>query len=161
MFARAILYAAAILAVAALVVGCGSGNAEPGSAADAAPATTAPPLSKAQLIEQGDAICEQGRKKAEAEIERLLNGNAKPSNAEREEFATTISLPAIQAQTEKLGALGVPTGDEKQVEAIVKGTEEVVAEAMKEPRLLAANVSPFVQVDKLATKYGFKVCSQL
>lgn len=177
MLARTILTVAVTAALAAFAAGCGGGD-DAGSAAQNTGSTSsnagnassseAPAgpegapggeLTKAELIEQGDAICERGRTKAEAEIGRKLKSNA--SKAEASEVIISVSLPAIQAQTEEMGALDAPSGDEAEIEAIVQSVKDAVAAAEKNPSLLSEKGSPFVKADKLATQYGFKACGQI
>jgi hypothetical protein len=145
---------AALLALALLAAGCGGGGGT---------ATATAPLSKAQFIKRGDAICEKTDKTQNSAIRKYTAKHPKGAStkAGQDELITSIGLPPIQQEAEELGALGAPRGDEGKVEAIVNGIEEAVGKAEEEPESTnkAGAANPFTGVDKLAGEYGFKACA--
>jgi hypothetical protein len=141
---------AALLLAGMLAAGCGSSD-------------SAPALTKAEFIKQGDAVCGKAEKEKKIAIESFLQdsgaGPEKPlTAAQNEEFVTTAILPPIKVQVEELEALGVP--DEQKASDIVEGLGEVVENVEGDPTLLTgkSDVDPFEDVAKKARAYGFKTC---
>lgn len=139
--------AAAVVALL-LIAGCGGGDS-----------TTA--LTKAQFIKQADAICEKTDKDAVAAMGQAAKEEKTAAGKSGEEQISAAVLLAglgvVQQEAEELAELGVPSGDEAEIEAIVDGIEAAAAKAEKDPRHLEA---AFAEVNKLAAKYGFKACSE-
>ena len=148
-----------VLAIAVIAAGCGSSSSEESTSS----------LTKAEFIKQGDAICAKGNKESEAEFEEFgeengLSENKEPSKAVQEELVTSIVLPSVSGQLEDIRALGAPSGEEEQVDEIIETVEGEVEEAEAEPALFfeaeEEGKSPFVEGNKMAREYGFKVCGQ-
>jgi hypothetical protein len=141
-----------VLAIGVIAAGCGSSSDSTSS------------LTKAEFIKQADAICTAGNKSDEAEFEAYAkeNGleNKEPSDAQKEELVTDVVLPSISKQGEEISALGAPSGEEDQVNAIVDGIEGAVEEAEGDPSVVLSGPGPFKEVDKLAKDYGLTVCGQ-
>jgi hypothetical protein len=150
---RLIAVIAGALAIALVVVGCGGGSDD-----------EAPPISKAELIKKGDAICEKGGGKAQTKLNSYVKENKiakgqEPTDAQFTEISEDILVPAIEVQIDEIRALGAPDGDEEQVEEMldvlqegIEGAEDDPVKAVKETsRLLAKG-------DKLLQEYGFEVC---
>jgi hypothetical protein len=141
--------------------GGGNGTAADDSAGDSQEAGT-PVVSKATFIKRGDAICEAGRLELSKAAEPLLS--AKPSEREELEMELVSSalVPVLEADIEGLRALGMPEGDEEQVEAILEGFEGILQTAEDEPEaFLAPGVNspdPWRKTDKKAEAYGFAEC---
>jgi hypothetical protein len=128
---KAIASLAAVLAIAAIAVGCGgddsSADGSGGSSEDAGPVTTAS-LSKAQYVKQASALCKQRRESRFKEMEAYIQENPGGSEEDRLEGAVEeIQVPTMEAQFDDLRALGAPSGDEKQVEAIIVAYEKAIA----------------------------------
>lgn len=137
---RVVLVLAAFVALA--VGGCGGGDS-----------TSA--LTKAQFIKQADAICKKADETQLNELGRVeqeLTGNA-ASRKNQERLVTEGGLPPIQEEAEEIAALGAPSGDEDQVDAIVEAIEAGVVEGGEDPEKLE---SAFAEADRLAKAYGFK-----
>ncbi|HWO47338.1 MAG TPA: hypothetical protein VNM41_04690 [Solirubrobacterales bacterium] len=156
---KALLAALAALAVvAALVAGCGGGD-------DTTTDETAT-LTKAEFIKQGDAICEKGNEELEGEFQSFAKENdipleKEPNTEQSEELVEEVLVPNIQNQAEELRALGVPSGDEDQVNAMLDSLEEGIEEAEDDPGdLFSGKTDPFGKANKLASEYGLKVCGQ-
>jgi hypothetical protein len=155
---RAFLSAIAVLvALAALVAGCGGGD-------DTTDETVT--LTKAEFIKQGDAICKQGNEEIEEGFEDFAEENdvpknKEPSNEQGVEIVETVILPNVQQQAEEIRELGAPEGDEEQVDELVTSLEDAVAEGEDDPEILFNDdTDPFAEVNRQATAYGFKVCGE-
>ena len=77
-------------------------------------------------------------------------------------MVSQVVAPAIQRQAEEIDALGAPSGDEEEVEAIVEALEAGAEEAEEDPGTIVEGKTsgPFAEANKLAGEYGFKVCGQ-
>ena len=141
----------ACLAALALVgAGCGSDKSSEKSS-----------ISKAEFVKKGNAICSQGNKEIEAKGRKVFGGtpNKKPSKAKMKEFASTVLLPSVEDQVNKIRALGAPKGDEAKVKAILDAADEGIQKGKQNPLSLAQEgPGPFQKANKLATAYGLKVC---
>lgn len=144
---------AALVALAAIVGGCGGDD----------DSDTADSLTKAELIKEGDAICEKANKQSEKEAEEFAKENdfslERPSKKQLEEAVTEILVPSLNQQVEELDALGAPEGDEEQVEEIIVSLEGASEEIEKDPSLV---FEPTVLKEpaQLAEDYGFEVCGK-
>lgn len=146
---------AVLVALAALVAGCGGGD----DTTDEATVT----LTKTEFIKQGDAICKEANEENEAEAEEYAEENGftleKASKDELEEAVADVLVPSLEKQAEELDALGAPEGDEETVEAIVTALEDSTAEIEDDPGLIFSGKS-LEKANKLAENYGFKVCGE-
>jgi len=142
----------AALAIAAAAAGCG----------DSGSASSAAPLTKAQFIKQGDAICAKADKEQVAAYLDFAKDEPKKleTKSGEEELVTVAGLPPVQEAIEEIGALGIPEGDESEVEALVTGMEKALEEAEADPSkvLESSAVTPFDKTDKMAREYGFVAC---
>lgn len=131
---------AALTAVllAALAIGCG-GSSE------------AAPLKKAQFIKQGDAIC------ATAQAERK-GQRQEATDQSSDSDVMRVLLEPVENMTEELGDLGVPVGQEKQVEGIISAYEEGAAKLEADPGG-PNSVAAFDKANKLAADYGLTGCA--
>lgn len=141
-----------LVAAAAVLVGCGGSDDE----------TT---LTKAQIIEQGDAIC----KKADADQVRILGRlNREKSfddrtRAEQGELVTGAGMAPILRQAEELAELPAPEGDAEEIEAMAEAIEASVKRARENPELVLGTnpLAVFEAGAKAAEAYGFKLCSEV
>ena len=152
---KALLAAVAVLvALAALVAGCGGGG-------DTTDETVT--LTKAEFIKQGDAICKEANEENEAEAEEFAEENGftleKASKEQLEEAVGEVLVPSLNRQTEELDALGAPEGDEDEVEAIIVSVEDAADEIEDDPGLVFEEKT-LEKPNKLAKAYGFKVCGE-
>jgi hypothetical protein len=151
---RLIALLAALAALALVVAGCGGGS----------DSTDSSSLTKAQLIKQGDAICEKGEETLEAEANEFAKENgidtSKPTKAQQEEVIEQVVAPALRKQAEELRELGTPSGEEEAVEEIFDTLEEGTEELEEEPGKLLEGNNPVEKAGNLAQKYGFKECGE-
>lgn len=153
---RASLSALAVLvALAALVAGCGGGS----DTTDSATVT----LTKTEFVKQGDAICEVANEGNQAEAEEFAKDNGfeleKASKEQLEEAVGAVLVPSLEKQAEELDALGAPKGDEKQVEEIIVALEDATGEIEDDPSLVF-KAKTLQKANQLAEAYGFKVCGK-
>nr|MDQ2631767.1 hypothetical protein [Actinomycetota bacterium] len=123
---KALLAVLAAFALMALVAGCGGDDSE----------TTAT-ITKAELIKQGDEICEKANEQSETEAEEFAEENdftlEKASEEQIEEAVAEVLVPSLQQQAEDLEALGAPEGDEERVEEIIVSLEDAASEIEDDP----------------------------
>jgi len=145
---------AALVALAAVVTGCGGGG-------DTTEATVT--LTKTEFIKQGDAICKKGNEESEKEAEEFAEDNdfelEKASKEQLEEAVSEVLVPSLERQTEELGELGAPEGDEDKVEAIIVSLEDATGEIEDDPGLVFQD-GVLKKPSQLADSYGFKVCGE-
>jgi hypothetical protein len=137
-----------LLSIAFIAAGCGDDTS----------------VTKAEFIEQADAVCKKTEKQKQTGIEDFLSkADAGPTNPLTAKQSTELErdavLPALQRQVEELNALDVPDGGaESKTSAILEEFEKAVEEVEKDPAILASKTDPFTKAAKLAGEYGFKTC---
>ena len=147
MYRRTFAILIGVLALAGVAAGCGGDDSDS--------------LTKAEFVKQGDAMCEEVNNDARAELGAFIakargsKGGVTPS--QEEELVTTVIVPLFQQQLDGLNELGTPEGD-AEAEEIIKGMEEVLAEAEANPVGLASSGDPYGKSEQLALDYGFKSC---
>lgn len=144
----------ALVALVALIAGCGGGDSTTG-----ATTTSEAPLTKAEFIRKGDAICQTGNEASTTEIEQFAKENgfgSEPSKAQFEEVVTEVLVPNLAQQADELDALVPPAEDKDRTEAIVASVREAITEIEKNPTSLEENA--LAKPIRLEKAYGFKVC---
>ncbi len=156
---RLIATAAGVLAIALIAAGCGSSS-------DNSTDSTAS-LTKAEFVKQGNAICATGNKQIEAGFESFgkehhLSENTQPTEAQAAELAETVLVPAVTTQIEGIRALGAPSGEEDQVNAILEAAEEGVEKAEEDPNALFSSngENAFGEANELSREYGLTTCGE-
>lgn len=139
-----------LLLLGSLVAGCGKDEkpAEP----------EGPPLTKAQVIKQGDAICRAGAKRVERAAGRRLGEDSTRADVRR--FVVRTMIPELERQVSDLRALRPPARDAPQIDAMLDAAEEGIAEARENPIRALTDPKVFAKANRIATKYGFKVCNK-
>jgi hypothetical protein len=136
-----------VLALAAIASGCGSGGDER--------------LTKAEFIEQADAICKQANNRIRKEYEAFVKENVGQngvSRAQGTEVGENILLPNVQSQAEEVRELEPPEVDEDQIAAMLDAFEAGVRKGREEPKSLFSADYPLDEANAMAHKYGLKVC---
>jgi hypothetical protein len=151
------------------MAGCGGGDDEGGSASGAtgsesnlgsADTAAVPPVDRATFIKQANAVCKPGKAKLLSALlayqQKHLN---EPSTKVVPDTTRKVIKPELEAQIEKLRALGVPSGDEAEVEkfftALLQGADEIIAE--KPPTFDEAE-RMLQQASDVARHYGIDEC---
>lgn len=144
-----------VAALAALIVaGCGGGE----------DATTAS-IGKAQFITKADAICAAGSEQTQADLAAYLKQEKLTLNENQteEESAALIAILVknVEKEVQSIRALGVPSGDDSQVGAILAALEEGAKEAEKDPQaVVQGEVNVLGKAGELAKEYGLQACGQ-
>jgi hypothetical protein len=156
-----------LLAMILALAGCGSssGSTESTETAETAETTeTTSSLTKAAFVKKGNAICAKSEEEVAAGVEKLAKENnaleKKPLSAKQmEAVAGEVLVPTVRKQLNEIRALGIPSGDEQEVEAIFAAVEEGIEKTEEDPSAFAEGGSgPFVKANKLAREYGLTVC---
>jgi hypothetical protein len=151
---------AAVLAAMALT-GCGGGGGETTAAIKPATTETAPALTKAELIAQGDGIC--------GEVNAAVGSVAASESGVPNEIAQVSTL--YMGMVERLKDLGTPQEDEGYAEFIAAADElakiegEVKLAADREDTTAlgeaASKAAPALEaLESQAAIYGFEDCSE-
>jgi|SRR5215218_9816458 len=153
---RAITMLGALLALA--VAGCGDDDDQ----STTTTSTAAP--TKQQFVRDANKICKSSTGKIErASSQFFANAppNEEPPPAEIEKFGKRTVFPTIQAEIDRIKALGAPAGDEAEVSAILDATQSGLEKLEQNPRQLAkGGAAPaFEQAQKLAGDYGLTQCA--
>lgn len=156
---RSFVGALAVLAAVVMVAaGCGSDSDTSGNDSST--------LTKAEFLKQGNAVCAKGNEEIEAGFEEFseehnLSEKKQPSQAQLEEAIESILIPGIRKQIDGLEALGAPSGEEAEVEAILSAAEEALEKGEEDPSVLAGETNgPFIKANKLAREYGLAKCGE-
>jgi hypothetical protein len=140
---------AGLLVIGALAAGCGSSN-------DNSTTSTAS-LTKAEWIAKADAICKAGNAKQNAAEQQTFK--QKPTQAQIQQFTTDTLLPNIQQQVNSIKALGTPSEQGAQANAVLASAQHAIDAVKADPSSLSQNNNnPFEETNKLAQAYGMKVC---
>jgi hypothetical protein len=149
---RGALACAALLCAGLIVAGCGSSSSSSSSTAAAKP-----PLTKAQFLAQGNAICTQGNKNLEGPEKAL---GTSPTDAQ---FVTFIKGPfksEIQRQIDAIRALRAPTADQATIKRIFDLAQTELDRVTSNPKAVeSSSVSPFKEFSTAAHAYGLSVCA--
>ena len=139
---------ALLFATAALIAGCGddedsgdSGASDSGS------------LTKAEYLEQGNAICAKYNKQLD-ELFPQIPGS--PGTPAFDSFTEEQIVPILETQISEVEALPAPEGDEEQVEAIFTAANEGLDTLEDDPSALAGDA--FTEANQLANDYGLTEC---
>lgn len=144
---RALSVSLIALALAALGAGCGGGG--PAELAIAS-------MSKSEFTDRVEAICADGRREA-------LRYQPNSTDEAEEAVAAVIEesvLPAITQAIDEIYALGAPTKEKKQAEAMLVSMEEAVerTEELKVPTVEEIE-QLFAPSGRLARKAGLFSCA--
>lgn len=159
---RLIVLFAGVLALAIAAAGCGSSD----DSTDTDTASVDVTITKKQLIAQGDAICKQGNEEIEEGVESYAEENNIPKNQEPSdeqgvEIVETVLVPNLLTQAELIRGLGIPEGDEEQVEELLDSLDEAIETAEDDPEaLFNEDTDPFGDVNQQAQDYGFTECGE-
>jgi hypothetical protein len=144
-----------VISLAALALGVAAGCGDDDSSA-------AGSLTKAEFVEQGDAICKKANEKGSTQLIAYLKSHAgteKPLTKEQEkELVSTVIVPLLEKQIDGLNQLGTPEEGEEEAQALIAELEDILAEAKADPIGTAASGGPFAESEKKAKELGFKEC---
>jgi hypothetical protein len=164
---------AALLALAAIVAGCGGGgSSSSGSSTDSASSSESESGSssdsaggaptKAAFIKEADEICGDADAVMAEEITDYAKENdipiekEEPSEDQQVEIFHAVVLPNIHKQAEDIAALTPPAGDEEKVEDITDTLLSEVEDAEGEDGV--PDESTLEEASRKAQDYGLKTC---
>lgn len=132
----------------------GGGSAQSGAAGGEAQSPVE------DFIVQANVICDEGSKKIEDRTQSYLQGTTPKSKEDDvlKEIINQVLAPTFEEEIEGIGALGLPAGDEGQIEAIFAAMRQVIAEAKANPVTFNETLEPFKQPEELAIAYGLGSC---
>lgn len=139
---------AAALATGMIAAGCGGDDGSSSSPTSSA-------LTKSEFITQADAICKSG--------DAAINAAPQPkSQKQAEAFITSTVVPNVQKQVDQIRALGAPSGDEDQVNAILDSAQQGIDTVTADPSAIASRngSDPFADANQKAKAYGLEACGQ-
>jgi hypothetical protein len=144
---------AALVALAAVVAGCGSDS------------ETTESLTKAEFIKRADAICEKNEGKVTSEFEDYAEEKGwsegkEPSKEQQEEALVDVVGPNVQAQVDAIRELEAPEGDEETIDEMLTAVEEGVEDLEENPGQLTSGKNPLAEGSKLARDYGLEKCGE-
>jgi hypothetical protein len=122
----------------------------------------APAISKPEFLREADRICRSGDSQIEAIGDDLYTDvppGERPNPGEVRRFALNVVIPRIQSEIDAIRALGAPEGDEREVEAILRATEQGIREIRDDPEGIADGApAGFRRAGDLSARYGSKEC---
>ncbi len=170
---RPITTIAMVLVAILIVAGCGGGGSDDGGGngnaggndAGNADTTTASSISKAEFIEEADAVCASAGKKAQAELASYLKDKGIEGNKlnpqQTEDIAKEILAPVLQFQVDEIRALGAPEQDQLQIVSFLSEVEAAAKKAEKNPTMAIQSPDQLLgKARAIVAGYGFEVCAQ-
>ena len=115
-------------------------------------------LTKAEFIEQADAICAAGNKELNS-LEPEFAAGKNPAEIV-DSFVSEELVPVLQAEHDDIEALGAPEGDEAEVENLLASLQEAIDAAEEDPMAFVISDDAFAAADKAAEDYGLQECGQ-
>jgi hypothetical protein len=121
----------ALLAITAIVTGCGDDSDAENGSGDSGDSTTvaSSSLSKKEFVKQANKICYGEKEKQLAELNVYLKNNNKAKrNDAGTEAVSEILVPSVQQSIEGVRELGAPKGEEAEIEAMLVDLEKANGE---------------------------------
>jgi hypothetical protein len=143
------------LALGTVVSGCGGGSDEEENTT-----ISTSSISKAEFIEQANAICKPGKAKLLSEILAYQKKHLNEASVKVvPNAARKVMKPALQAEVEEIRGLGAPQGDAQEIEkfftSLLKGVDEIIA---KKPPTFEEAERMLQQAGDNARRYGIDEC---
>jgi hypothetical protein len=149
------VFVAAAMVVALAIAGCGGGG-------DSSTATGS--ISKAAFIKKVDAVCKAGTRRMQTAVLKFLKQGReikRPTTDQSVKMVGAVIVPSVRQEIKEIKALGVPSGDEEKVNAIIGALEEGVETAEDDPEAVVEGSSDviFGIAGRIAGEYGITGCS--
>jgi hypothetical protein len=123
---------------------------------------------KSAFVEEANDVCTESNKEIQSQIQAFINNSSKGgqlSKSEEEEgladLINEVVAPGMEEEIEDIRALGLPAGDEQQVEAILAAMQDAVERAQADPKAFGEQAEPFKTPERLAVEYGLGACGGL
>jgi hypothetical protein len=155
---RLVTMLAGVMALAALVGGCGSSDGSSDGGGDEGS------LTKAEFVSQADAICKKRNIDTATKYGVFYKEHEKDkaSKAEEEEMTDQVYIVNLESRLEALRGLAPPQGDAKDVtemlDALEEGIEKMDAEDLE---AYETGLKTFAKANRLSNAYGLKYCLTL
>lgn len=149
---RLTIAALGVVALALVLLGCGSSGS--GSNSSATNASADAGTTKAQFIQQAEAVCAKSARERQAAIAAWKKQS--PGEGSLEEGLTEIVAPALTEEAEALRALEPPKGQQAEVTKMIENLStgsSAVEEGSSGP-----GIAKFANE---AAAYGLKTCASL
>lgn len=135
--------------------GCGGSSGSDGTVA----------LTKAQFLKQGNAICAKGNDQINRRFEtysrrHLTNDGPIPSEHSYAKASARIVLPLVANEVEEFRELAAPSGDQKEVDRILRAFEQGIEAGERDPTVIAGQgFYAFTEAHERAIDYGLVRCA--
>lgn len=126
------------------------------STTTASTGASAAPLSSAEFVKQGNAICAAGNKTLDAAAQGIFTSQ-NPSDAQLQQFADA-AVPSIQGQIDAIRALPAPSADADAVTTFLDTAQSVLDDVKSDPNLFGSG-DPFKEVNAQANDLGLTECA--
>lgn len=151
---------AGVLLVVLLALGCGGSSDG---------TTAAAPITKKEFVKKATSICEKASQAYVQVAYASLSKEVKkqpdvPQNELEYRVVGQLYAPTFRKELDEIRALGMPEGDEEEIEAILGSIEQGLKEAEEDPQRFSEDLAkfgrPFERAVKLAKAYGIEACGQ-
>lgn len=142
---------AGLVAIAVIAAGCGGGSNDS--------------LTKAEYVEQGDAICKKGNTEIENDVQAYakqhnISLESKPTEAQFAELSENVVIPGVRNQLDGLRGLTPPSNDEDAANELLDALDEGLEKGEEDPAAFVTSGDPLAKANKMAKEFGFKKCGQ-
>lgn len=148
-------------ATVVLVAGCGGGSGSSGGGST--DAAQGKPLTKAQYIAKGEAICGEIPKsftQKRGALARELKKKGQKMTKSEENLKAAV--PPLNVAVEEFKQLVPPKGEGQKTEAVIQALEKAAKGLEEEPESgLTGPKSPFAEFQHVTSAYGLQFCSGL
>lgn len=151
-------------AIAAIAAGCGGGSSSSTTTATSTAAgSSGASTAEAQFLKQANGICARARATLLAKVGQYLEKHSGNGQSEDERLADAyrvVLLPSIETQIAEIRSLGIPAGDEEQIESFLTTLQQRIDVARKVPEVSSRFSIDriFKPAGELARAYGLDVC---
>jgi hypothetical protein len=115
-------------------------------------------LTKAQFIQQGDAICSQVAAEQAELASHYKNAEVAAGNFGA---VTAVFVPPMSRELRRLKALRPPEADAARIRRILRAIESGVEDAKADYLdLFVKETDPFAEANELAREYGLRACAR-
>ena len=134
-----------LVAVAMLLaVGCGGGDET---------------VAKADFVKEGNAVCEKWQEARRSRFREISNRFKPPVTQAKREKVILFLVEPYEDALQGLKDLEPPSGEEKQVEAMIDLAEEALKQGQASPGTQLAAAGGFNESNKRFESYGLEKCN--